>query len=324
MEVRAVFENAPSGRGMYESFYLRAVAPDEPVGVWIRHTVHKAPGQPPRASVWCTVFDARLGAPFTHKVTRDELSVPAGEWIAVGSDAVMGPSSANGACGPASWELTYDALDAELRHLRPDWLYRTPVPRTKLTSPAPAASFSGSVLIPGRDPIELIDWPGMIGHNWGSEHAARWIWLHGIGFQEQPGAWVDLAIGRVEIAGRLSPWIASGAVSVDGRRSHLGGLAAHGARVEDGPDGCAVELLGRKGTAVAVRARVPAGAAAGWRYSDPDGGEHDVVNCSVAELRLELRGAGPTRVLLTGHGGAFELGMRERDHGVPIAPFTDG
>ena len=29
---------------MYESFYLRAVSPEEPVGVWIRYTVHKRPG----------------------------------------------------------------------------------------------------------------------------------------------------------------------------------------------------------------------------------------------------------------------------------------
>ena len=28
--------------------------------------------------------------------------------------------------------------------------------------------------------------------------------------------------------------------------------------------------------------------------------------------------------LRTPHGAAYELGMRERDHGVPIAPFADG
>ena len=324
MDARAVFQDSAVGPGMYESFYLRAVSPDQPVGVWIRHTVHKAPGRPPRGSVWCTVFDASLGAPFMHKVTRETLSVPAGQWIAVGSDASMGPRAATGECGPASWELTYEALDDELRHLRPGWLYRAPVPRTKLTSPAPAASFNGSVRLPGREPIELRGWRGMIGHNWGSEHAARWIWLHGIGFEADPGAWIDLAVGRIEFAGRLSPWIASGAVSVDGRRSHLGGLSARGVSVLEGPAGCTVELPGRSRTAVAVRARVPEGAAAGWRYSDPDGGEHDVVNCSVAELELELRGAGPARTLTTSHGGAFELGMRERDHGVPIATFSDG
>jgi len=31
----------------------------------------------------------------------------------------------------------------------------------------------------------------------------------------------------------------------------------------------------------------------------------------------------PARTLRSGHGGAYELGMRERDHGVAIAPFGD-
>ena len=48
---------------MYESFYLRAVAPDEPVGAWVRYTVHKRPGERAKGSVWCTVFDAQQGTP---------------------------------------------------------------------------------------------------------------------------------------------------------------------------------------------------------------------------------------------------------------------
>jgi hypothetical protein len=50
-----------------------------------------------------------------------------------------------------------------------------------------------------------------------------------------------------------------------------------------------------------------------------------VVNCSVAELGLDVvrDGAEPTR-LATPHGGAYELGMRETDHGIPIQPFSGG
>ena len=59
--------------------------------------------------------------------------------------------------------------------------------------------------------------------------------------------------------------------------------------------------------------------------ADPDGGEHEVVNCSIVSLSLELRASGEApRILHTSHCGAYELGMRERDHGVPVAPFTDG
>ncbi len=150
MATEARFPHARARAGMYESFYLRAVSPEEPVAIWIRHTVHKAPGRAPRGSVWCTVFDARRGRPFMHKLSTDELRVPAGGWIAVG-DSAMGAGHADGSCGDARWSLRFAADQAELRHLSPAWLYRAPLPRTKLTSPAPAASFDGVLELAGRE-----------------------------------------------------------------------------------------------------------------------------------------------------------------------------
>jgi hypothetical protein len=326
MTTSAIFPAAPTRAGMYESFYLRAVSPAEPVGVWIRYTVHKPPGGPPTGSVWCTAFDARRGAPFMHKLTTAELSVPGGGWIAIGEDASLGPGSAQGSCGQARWSLRFASAEPELRHLSPAWLYRAPLPRTKLTSPAPSAKFDGLLELPDRDAIELRGWPGMVGHNWGSEHAERWIWLHGVGFQEAPEAWLDVALGRLKLAGRMTPWVANGVLSLNGRRHRLGGLGARGTRVQETAQGCRLRLAGRGGLSIDVRVEVPAGATAGWRYADPDGGEHDVLNCSVAalELAVERGHTSALRTLRTAHGGAYELGMRERDHGVPIAPFGDG
>jgi hypothetical protein len=325
MTVEAIFPSASRRAGMYESFYLRAVSPDEPVGVWIRHTVHKRPGEHARGSVWCTVFDAGRGRPYMHKETSDELTVPAGGWIDVGGSAFT-PERAEGACGAARWSLRFASREPELRHLPHGLLYRAPLPRTKLTSPMPAASFDGTLELEGRDgPIELRGWPGMVGHNWGAEHAERWIWLHGTGFEGEPGAWLDVALGRVRVAGRLTPWVANGALSLDGRRHRIGGLRTRGLRVEETVAGCELELSGEHGLKITARAAVPGESRAGWRYSDPDGKAHDVVNCSVAALELDVRLAGESaaRTLRTAHGGVYELGMRERDHGVEIAPFDD-
>ncbi|HYP49023.1 MAG TPA: hypothetical protein VEQ61_10335, partial [Thermoleophilaceae bacterium] len=63
----------------------------------------------------------------------------------------------------------------------------------------------------------------------------------------------------------------------------------------------------------------------GWVYADPDGSEHHTVNCSIADMRLtvERDGRGPLELALSG-GAAYELGMRERDHGMPLQPFADG
>jgi hypothetical protein len=324
----AVFPGVRARAGMYESFYLRAVSPHEPIGVWIRHTVHKPPGHPASGSVWCTVFDARRGRPFMHKVSGLPLSVDPGGWINVGESATMGPGTAEGRCGPASWSVRFSSEEAPLRHLSPEWLYRTPVPRTKLTSPAPAARFDGSLELDGRVPIELAGWRGMVGHNWGAEHAERWIWLHGIGFAEEPDAWLDVALGRLRIAGRMTPWIANGALSLDGRRRRIGGIAARGTSVAEDARGATIKLAGEDRLSLRARVSVPGESAAGWRYADPDGGEHDVVNCSIARLELSIPdgedGGAPARTLTSPHGGVYELGMRERDHGVPLAPFADG
>jgi hypothetical protein len=331
MQAKPMFASASARRGMYESFYLRAVSPTEPVGVWIRHTVSKPPGRPARGSVWCTVFDAARGRPFMHKLSSATLSVPAGDWISVGGagegeqGATIGPQAASGACGDARWSLRVAAQEPQLHHLPRRWLYRAPLPRTKLTSPTPLGRFDGELHLPGRR-IVLDGWRGMVGHNWGAEHAERWIWLHGVDFAQAPEAWLDVALGRVKIAGRMTPWVANGALSIGGQRVRLGGLAARGLRVDEGAGGCTLSLPGEHGMKLEVRARAPAQTAAGWRYGDPHGGAgHDVVNCSIAalELAVTMPGERSARRLSSAHGGVYELGMRERDHGVAIAPFAD-
>ncbi len=317
----AQFPGAPRRAGMYESFYLRAVAPEEPLGVWIRCTVHKPPGLPPRGSVWFTLFDPHREGPYRHRITTEELSVPLGGWIAVG-DSRLGPTGAEGICGEARWSLSISGAEAPLQHLPSALLYRSPLPRTKLTSPMPAARFDGVLELSGPHPrtIELRGWRGMVGHNWGSEHAERWIWLHGIGFQEDPGAWLDVAVGRVRVAGRSTPWVANGVLHLDGKRHRLGGLGARGLLVAETPLRCALSLPGADGLLAEAHVRSDPRAVARWRYADPDSGESelgqpDVSNCSIAALTLTVRRPGlPARTLRTPHGAAYELGSRERDH----------
>jgi hypothetical protein len=333
MVVEALFPNTPPSAGMYESFYLRAVSPEEPVGAWIRYTVEQAPGLAPRGSLWATVFDASAGAPFMHKHTTEDLSVPGDGWIAIGGDSHLGATHAQGhiqldgtahtdivSASPAQsspgeirWALRIRPETPELRHFKQPWLYRTPLPRTKLTSPAPAASFDGTIELPDRT-LQLNGWRGMVGHNWGAEHAERWIWLHGISFREDPSAWLDVALGRVLVAGRLSPWIASGTISIDGQRLRLGGLGVRGMKVAESAARCSLSLPGENGVTVEAHVDTPPRSSAEWRYADPSAhgpaGEHHVANCSVAALALNVRRPGEAACTLhTAHGAAYELGV---------------
>ena len=334
MQTQAIFPTAARRAGMYESFYLRAVAPEEPVGVWLRYTVHKRPGAEPKGSVWCTVFDARAGRPWMHKLTSEDLSAPADGWIAVG-DSKLGAGYAEGSCGGTSWSLRIESDEPELRHLPAEWMYRTRLPRTKLTSPAPDARVNGAIELADGRTLRLNDWRGMVGHNWGAEHAERWIWLHGLGFaqgparepEQEPDAWLDIALGRIKVAGLLTPWVANGVVSLGGRRWRIGGLGRRGLHVQESPERCQLHMPGAHGLTVNANVTVPPDSGAGWRYADPRGGEHEVLNCSVATIELDVRlpGEREPRRLSTAHGGAYELGTRAGErHGVPMAPFADG
>jgi hypothetical protein len=300
-------------RGHYESYYLRAVDPDAPRGAWIRHTVLRRPGGAPAGSLWCTVWDAAAGPPVAVKSTPGLAT--AGHWLEI-AGARFGPGAVSGSAtaGPhsAAWDLTVADPAPPLRHLPHPRLYDAPLPRTKLESPAPAARISGTVEADGRR-LELDGWPGMIGHNWGSQHAERWLWLHGIGFDGEPDAWLDLAVGRVRVGRATTPWIGNGALHAGGRRHALGGLRAR-AEVDARPGAATVELGDLR-----VRVSAPLEQTVAWVYADPPGGEHHSANCSIAALEVELGG----RRLTTAHGGVYELGMRERDHGLRVAPFPD-
>jgi hypothetical protein len=315
----ARFPAVPAGAGHYESFYLKLCHPSEPLGAWIRYTVHKRPGAEPTGSLWFTLFEA--GGPRAAKLTVPGPQSGGGDWLRVGESRI-GAGGANGRIdagdgggAECAWELELGGVEPPLLHLPRPWLYRAPLPRTKLLSISPAARFAGRLVVGGQE-IEVDGWRGMAGHNWGVQHAERWIWLHGL---TDDGDWLDAAIGRVRLGPLTTPWVANGALSVAGDRHML-----RRARVTELPDRCTFRLSGSgvevRGTVDAPRERF-----VGWVYADPDGSEHHAVNCSIADMRLRVsRRGGASFELVVRGGAAYELGMRERDHGMAIQPYPDG
>jgi hypothetical protein len=321
---RARFPDVPRAAGHYESFYLRAAHPAEPLGIWVRYTVHKRPDAEPKGSLWFTLFDARAEGPVAFKAMRPGPAAGGVDFIEI-ANSRFGPGPVSGEAGGASWDLRYEAGAPPLSHLPRDWMYRARIPRTKTLSPHPAALFSGTVDVDGRS-IELDRWPGMVGHNWGAEHAERWIWMHGIGFEgRDEDTWIDVAIGRVKVGPFTTPWIANGALSLGGVRHRLGGLERmRSTRVNEKPVRCDFEL---PGDGIIVRGTVGSEARnfVGWVYADPDGPEHNTVNCSISDMTLTVASDGqPDLTLETRAGASYELGMRETDHGIPVQPFPDG
>jgi hypothetical protein len=288
----------------YESYYLCARHPDGTRAVWIRYTVHKAVGGPANGSVWCTLFrpdGARAVAEAIPGLTHGDV------WLGMGA-AHISPGVARGSVTGADWDIGFVG-HSEFHHLPFDVLYSAPIPKTKAVSTHPSARFTGTLTL-DTDTIDLSGWGGMVGHNWGAQHAERWIWTHAQ-FDE---GWLDLILGRVKLAGRITPWVAMGGLSLNGNIQRIGrAIPGRGVIVRERPDGCEFELPG----GIRGEVHAPLSTFVGWRYADPDGSTHDVVNCSIAELTIASGGRSYTGA------ATYELGMREQDHGVTIQPFLD-
>jgi hypothetical protein len=329
MDEGARFPGVAGKAGHYESFYVKACRPGGGRGIWIRHTVHKRPGAEPNASIWFVLFDREADGPRATKVTvpATGLSVPDGGWIRVAT-AEIGPGRAEGSVATdavkASWSFEFSTAAEPCKYLPSDWLYEAPLPKTKFVAPVPLTHFDGSLEVDGEQ-FDVSGWPGMIGHNWGTEHAERWVWLEGTGFADAPDAYFDAGAARIGLGSRTTPWIPSGMLMLDGERHRLGGLGAiRSASIEEEPAVCTFVLPG-KGVVVRGRVSAPRKDFVGWVYADPKGPEHNTVNCSVADLELTVERPGlPPRQLTLPGGGAYELGMRETDHGIPVQPYPDG
>ncbi len=168
------------GAGGYESWFVSARDPVSPRALWLRHTRHRPRRGRESVALWCTVLDRDLGQP--QVVVKEVFSAfPPGAAAGPGQfrgQAAMGEHSAR-------WDLAITGGQQPLRLLRPPVLYRAPLPRTKLEATTPDGQVTGMLQIDDRTVI-VSGWRGTVGHNWGAEHADRWVWLHAAGFGAAP------------------------------------------------------------------------------------------------------------------------------------------
>lgn len=316
------FPHAQRDDGLYESYFVKAIHPDKPRAFWMRHTVHKRPGHEPIGSVWLTLFDASAKEPV--RATKENF--PAAQldpdgYVRIG-ESHLRPGRATGRLTGTTWDFAFHTDEPEQRHLPSEWMYTAAVPRTKSLTPHPAARFEGKL---GR--WKLDGWTGVVSHNWGTEHAERWIYLHCGRFDDRDEhTWLELVTGRIRLGPVTTPWVANGALQLDGVRHRLGGpQRARSTKVDEQPTNARFVLTG-DGIRVEGRVEAPRERLVAWRYASPDLDERHSLHCSIADLRLQVRREGRPDVELLAPGGAtYELGMRPTgDHGIPLQPHEDG
>jgi hypothetical protein len=303
---------APLGAALYESHYLTAADPAGGRALWLRFTALKRPGERAHPTVWLTFFDTSAGVPRALRVTASESLTDPGAGWARSSLGEIGPSGTRGALGEdagpgprASWDVRWEPRAGELAYLPARWLYDRPVPRSNGAALVPAATVTGSLVLESGE-VTLDGWEAMIGHNWGSEHAHQWCWMHAGRLGEDGRGWLDLALVRIRIGPLVTPWIASGALDLDGRRYAPAPL--HRVTCARAGEHTSVRVSLSGGAAVRVETTASLHDTVTWDYASPRGPGCAVDNCSVADARIALQAAGGTRSQIVTGTAAVEHG----------------
>jgi hypothetical protein len=152
----------------------------------------------------------------------------------------------------------------------------------------PSAHFTGEVRAGDRT-LDITGWRGMVGHNWGADHADRWLWLHANGLGDRdPAGWIDLVVVRVKVGPLLTPWLPAGGVMLDGELHRVGAPHARGLRVEVGEERLELAIPRAPGGGLRLEAVSPRRTTVHWDYDSPGGGGRDVRNCTIASASLTL------------------------------------
>lgn len=317
--------------GHVESYFLRANHPSRPLALWLKATLLAPLDGPPVAEAWFIFFDGEQGTTFAHRQTQPfpEASfsgpgAPALEVRAAGLSLSLGtPGAATGTFtapqGTASLELRWHADTSPIARplsIYPWKLLRTgPFPKSKLLTPFPALRFVGRVRLPGGV-VELSDWHGMQGHNWGKEHAFEYAWGQCLFPAED--VMVEGFSGRVRVAGRTTPRMSALVVRRGARTFRFDTLFdVWRQQAEVGLDTWALTLRSGDGEAsLAMDASGKPMVCLG--YGNPDGQPSYCFNSKLAKVTLTVRPADDASFTCTSaHGGALEFLRREPDPRFP-------
>jgi len=266
--------------------------------------------------LWCTVIDREHGQP--PAVVKQVFSAfPPGAAAGPGQfrgQAAMGTHSAR-------WDMAITGGQPPLRPLRPPVLYRAPLPRTKLEATVPDGQVTGVLEIDGRT-VTVSGWRGTAGHNWGSEHADSWVWLHAAGFAAAPQAWLDLVLARIRVGPARSPWTAMGALSLSGERIVLGGLGRR-PRVDARSDRLTAGVPS-PGARLQLSVTTDDDDPVTVAYTDPAGGTRAVRHAALASVELTLHRPGNPELTLSSSRAAYEYGTSQPMPGIMPQPLPEG
>jgi len=291
---------AGAPRSNYASWFVSAHDPEIRRAFWIRRTTQRVAAGPDTVTAWCTVFDARA-ATTTQTWTGHEVPVT----MRAGRESFAG--AARSPQGRTAWDLVVSAQEQPIRPLRPAVLYCLPLPRTKVEITVPFGHVAGQVDT-GNAVWQVDRWPATVGHNWGSEHAEHWVWLHADHLG--PVLWLDVVLARVRVGRALTPWLATGSMRLESGIVALGGLGRRVTVAAVSARHVEVSLPWRQGR-LNLEADGAGAATTVVTYRNPPGGDRTVAHSATAGVRLTLERA--HRVVAVARGlCSLEVGAPQR------------
>jgi hypothetical protein len=312
--------------GHYESYFLRANHPTQPIAFWIRYTVF-SPDQRPQDAIgelWAVVFNGSTGQ---HSVAKTEVPISqcafSNDRFAVRiADAELAPGLLAGSAGSGSsaisWRMTYEGSAPPVFAL-PLGRYDSSFPKAKLLVGVPMARFAGTITVMGET-LSVNDWIGSQNHNWGSRHTDRYAWGQVCGFDGAPDSFLEVASARLKI-GPMSSKLITLLILRHGGQEYACNSLWRGLRARASYEYFRWRFASRS-ESVRIEGEIdaPREAFVGLKYYNPPGGEKYCLNSKIAActLRISNRSTGRTETLRAANRAAFEILTDNADHGVSL------
>ena len=284
----------------YESRYIRANHPDVPQALWLRQTLLLPTAGDPAADVWVMLFDPEGAGNRAIKVSHplEAADYDYDDWTARIGAAVLDDRSAEGAAGPARWDLRITPDAAGPVKLLTERAYRARFPTAKTTVRHPLARFDGLAELGGAR-VAIDGWTGSVNHNWGTRHTPAYAFGQICGFDDHPESTLEIVTARAAVGPVLLPgatlFVFRHAGVEFAVRSILGSMQTHGRyRPFSWTFGARVGEQMIEGEIVAE----PAGVI-GLTYTDTDGATKYCYNSAVATCRVQVAGKAFERAELT-------------------------
>jgi len=311
----------------YESRFVRANHPEQPLALWLRETLLLPTAGAPVADVWVMVFDPdgagnralKVGYPIGSADYCYESG--GGAWTARIGDTAIDDVSAQGAIAgggrSAAWNLSIAPGGQPAVKLLTERGYRAPFPTAKTMVRHPLATFDGQLELDGAR-LGLQHWTGSVNHNWGKRHTPAYAFGQVCGFDGAPESSLEVVTAHAAVGPVSLPAATLFVLRFGGRefavRSILGARRTHGRYLPfSWSFGGRVEGVTMEGEITAEPSDV-----IGLTYFDTGGATKYCYNSALATCRIQLSGDGFRDELVASRRAMFEILLPEPHEGVEL------